>query len=185
MRFDYRTHRISLLVSVVVALGCSGSDVESPPVTSGDAAVDTSVVVDSKPIDTGSPIDAGSDTSPPDTSVPDTGASPDLGVDSNVVDTGTADAGSKDTGTKDTGTAVKDTGPLPIDAPSASCTFDSDCKLYSSYCADRPCDCIPLIASDPAPKCTGAMVACFVDPCAGRMPVCSAGTCTAGPKTGG
>lgn len=51
----------------------------------------------------------------------------------------------------------------PIDGP--GCRNDGDCRLYSSYCASAPCQCLVLGATDPDPPCNGGMVTCLVDPC--------------------
>ncbi|HVJ90004.1 MAG TPA: hypothetical protein VM580_09375 [Labilithrix sp.] len=59
-----------------------------------------------------------------------------------------------------------------------SCTSDSDCGTWSSYCADTPCVCRVVSKADPAPRCsTAATVQCFADPCMKKAAACQEGRC--------
>ncbi|MBS2019495.1 MAG: hypothetical protein JST00_41925 [Deltaproteobacteria bacterium] len=61
--------------------------------------------------------------------------------------------------------------------PKRACTADADCRLASSYCADAPCACLVLGKGDVEPKCSGAQVRCFADPCMKKGARCDAGKC--------
>ena len=59
-----------------------------------------------------------------------------------------------------------------------ACKKDSDCRTFSSYCAESPCACRVLLASSPDPKCLGATkVNCFADPCMKKAANCQSGAC--------
>ncbi len=62
-------------------------------------------------------------------------------------------------------------------APSA-CQTRTDCRLFSSYCKDAPCQCIALGTNEVTPTCT-ATVSCNTDPCHDRLPACTNGICDA------
>lgn len=67
-------------------------------------------------------------------------------------------------------------------APGATCSQDSDCRLFSDYCTG--CDCRALLKTDKAPACSGPGVRCLADPCQNRTAVCRDGKCQAAvPKT--
>lgn len=57
----------------------------------------------------------------------------------------------------------------------AQCRTDADCRLFDDYCDGCACRALPTRSKDPV--CTGTTVACFAQPCAGRMAVCSRGAC--------
>lgn len=59
--------------------------------------------------------------------------------------------------------------------PLAQCLVDADCRTVSSYCDG--CQCLAVGAHAPDPSCHAAIVACFVDPCLHKQPVCIAGVC--------
>ena len=64
------------------------------------------------------------------------------------------------------------TTPLDFGPVAIGCNHDYDCRLYSSYCADRPCQCLAL--SQPQnPHCSSGYVTCFLDPCQGKHAVCT------------
>jgi hypothetical protein len=63
------------------------------------------------------------------------------------------------------------------DLSSRGCQKDADCRLYSSTCDG--CFCLQLLLSDPDPVCSGMMVSCFADPCAGRVVRCNGSVCVA------
>lgn len=103
-------------------------------------------------------------------------------------------ASSRPSGAASTGPSTRPGG-VPGDAvsaatsASATCASDSDCRTFSSYCAEAPCACRALLAWDPDPKCLGAAgggstalgvntrVSCFVDPCMKKAARCQAGAC--------
>ena len=149
--------RFSLLLAVGL-VACSDSGSEVTPTT--DAAVDSSVADTAAPKDTGTASDTASK--------PDTATAPDT----NKPDTA---APEEDTSTpaEDTATPAEDVKP----DGSTQCVLASDCRKYSSYCSTDPCVCIPLTTSAPAPKCSGSMVTCFIDPCASKTVDCVAGRC--------
>ena len=65
-------------------------------------------------------------------------------------------------------------------ASTGSCATDDDCRTFSSYCAEAPCACRVVSASDPAPRCLGAApsnVRCFADPCMNKAARCQSGAC--------
>ena len=57
----------------------------------------------------------------------------------------------------------------------AQCRSDADCRAVAFTCS--ACDCLALGPSDLDPVCAGPGVACFVDPCLNRVPICNAGKC--------
>jgi hypothetical protein len=57
----------------------------------------------------------------------------------------------------------------------AQCTVDTDCRTFSSYCDG--CQCLTVGATEPDPSCHATIVACFVDPCLAKQPVCLSGVC--------
>lgn len=70
-------------------------------------------------------------------------------------------------------------GALPA-ASSGACATDDDCRTFSSYCAEAPCACRVVSASDPPPRCLGAApsnVRCFADPCMNKAARCQSGAC--------
>lgn len=74
------------------------------------------------------------------------------------------------------GAAPSTTAVASATKPSA-CTSDGDCTTHSSYCADTPCACQVLTKGEAAPKCSGAPVNCFVDPCMRKAAACQSGAC--------
>jgi hypothetical protein len=65
-------------------------------------------------------------------------------------------------------------------ASSGSCAKDDDCRTFSSYCAEAPCACRVVAATDPPPRCLGAAasnVRCFADPCMNKAARCQGGAC--------
>ena len=90
------------------------------------------------------------------------------GTDGGGTDGGGTGGGSTDGGKPDSG--KPDGGP-------SKCTYDADCKLFSSYCSTAPCQCIVLQPGEADPKCNGTQVSCLKDPCAGKGVVCQGGTC--------
>ncbi len=70
---------------------------------------------------------------------------------------------------------------LPDGGPPSDCSSDLDCRTHSGYCADAPCTCSALGASEPDPVCTGDTVACFVDPCFDQQAICVDGGCQLAP----
>ncbi len=72
--------------------------------------------------------------------------------------------------------AGQDTG-IGSDAAAGQCRQDSDCHLFSSYCATAPCQCIALGPGERDPRCNGGMVTCFVPPCRNRTAACVGGSC--------
>jgi hypothetical protein len=64
-------------------------------------------------------------------------------------------------------------GHAPV--PASQCTVDTDCRTVSSYCDG--CQCLALGATEPDPSCHATIVACFVDPCIAKQPVCLKGLC--------
>jgi hypothetical protein len=100
--------------------------------------------------------------------------------DGTVADTGT-DSGSQDSGSQDAGMDAAPGDAAPDGPNGGQCGSANDCKLFSSYCQQNPCVCIPLPKNQPNPSCMGKMVTCFVDPCLNKMPACDAGTCVVGP----
>ena len=58
----------------------------------------------------------------------------------------------------------------------ASCTQDSDCRLFDDYCTG--CDCRALGTHEKDPVCDGPGVRCFAEPCASHTAACVSGTCT-------
>ena len=89
------------------------------------------------------------------------------------------DSATSDTMTKPDTATMTDTGSADVGADGGQCKAATDCRLFSSYCSTAPCVCIPLRKGDAAPKCTGTMVACFVDPCASKTADCVGGSCVA------
>jgi hypothetical protein len=59
-----------------------------------------------------------------------------------------------------------------------TCSAPSDCRLYSSYCASRPCVCLALARKEVDPPCLTGQTSCVVDPCLNKTAGCSAGTCS-------
>ncbi len=116
------------------------------------------------------------------------------GTDATTIPDSAKDTGAtKDTGTPDTGgdsasnqDAESDAGAdvvvldAPPDAPSVGCQTANDCKLFSSYCQQWPCACLPLEKNQPNPKCMG-MVTCLLDPCLNKVATCDAGMCGVSP----
>ncbi len=70
---------------------------------------------------------------------------------------------------------------VPADRTTTGCSSAADCRLFSSYCATAPCECIVLQPGERDPPCTGGMVSCFVDPCARARVACVAGVCIGSP----
>ena len=56
-----------------------------------------------------------------------------------------------------------------------TCKSDADCRLVDNYCDGCACD--ALLNSAPDPVCGGTTVACFAQPCAGKVAKCDRGTC--------
>lgn len=55
------------------------------------------------------------------------------------------------------------------------CGADNDCKVAASTCNE--CSCVAVSSGGALAKCSGNTVACVVDPCRGKTPVCNAGQC--------
>lgn len=78
-------------------------------------------------------------------------------------------------------TASGSAGPKPAAAPGA-CASDDDCRTFSSYCADAPCACRVLAKGAADPRCAGASVNCFADPCMNKTARCQGGACVLTPR---
>jgi hypothetical protein len=137
-------------------VACSGESSDTPAVE--DASVDT-VVADSATVDS-----ATNETVTVDTA-----------TDAPAVDSFTADVDKPDVDKPD----VAKTDAEKTDA--GRCLMGSDCLLFSSYCKSDPCKCIPLLKGEADPKCEGGTVACLVDPCAGKVAICTGGMCGMSP----
>ncbi len=76
------------------------------------------------------------------------------------------------------GVGVDASAPTTAPASGNACKKDSDCRTFSSYCAESPCACRVLLASSQDPKCLGATkVNCFADPCMKKAASCQSGAC--------
>jgi hypothetical protein len=87
------------------------------------------------------------------------------------------DAGSGGKPNLDGGTGGKPN----LDAGGNSCTGTADCKLFSSYCVNAPCQCIPLHVDQKNPPCQGGQVLCTIDPCLNKQAACVNGACVIAP----
>jgi hypothetical protein len=67
------------------------------------------------------------------------------------------------------------TAPADMAMGSATC-HSAGCRTFASYCSTNACTCIAIIKDNPDPVCAGTMVACVVDPCAGKTATCNHGT---------
>lgn len=105
-------------------------------------------------------------------STPDAAA--DAALESGANDSG-ADATRADGGASDGGVLDATASDGGFDA--GACSGAQDCRLHSSYCSTAPCQCFPLRATEPDPKCEGTPITCFADPCMGKVATCSSGTC--------
>jgi hypothetical protein len=73
------------------------------------------------------------------------------------------------------------TGGKPnIDAGNG-CNASAQCKLFSSYCANAPCQCIALNVNEKDPVCQGGQVPCTIDPCLNKQAACVNGACVIAP----
>jgi hypothetical protein len=68
-------------------------------------------------------------------------------------------------------------GDMATSFPASKCATASDCRLYSSYCKSRPCECLPLARMAVDPPCLVGNQACLVDPCTNKTADCQAGAC--------
>ena len=61
---------------------------------------------------------------------------------------------------------------------SQSCTLDSDCRLFDSYCGG--CSCLALGKTAADPTCAGNTVNCIAAPCMNKTARCTSGQCGIG-----
>ena len=72
-------------------------------------------------------------------------------------------------------TATMSMPDMAMSAGSAAC-HTVGCRTFASYCSTNACTCIAVIKDNPDPTCTGTMVSCTTDPCAGKTATCNHGT---------
>jgi hypothetical protein len=80
----------------------------------------------------------------------------------------TPNAGQEDTDDDGAGDACAAAAP-------PQCATNADCVAFSNYCNGCSCNAVPVGAG--APKCTGRIVSCFLNPCRNATAVCQVGKC--------
>jgi hypothetical protein len=72
--------------------------------------------------------------------------------------------------------------PTPPPPPPPVCKVDSDCRLVSNTCGQKPCTCGAAGVNQPMDACLPPPVMCLVDPCANQVAACVNGQCQLQPQ---
>lgn len=64
-------------------------------------------------------------------------------------------------------------GTVTTDGGAPGCVTAGECRLFSSYCDNAPCQCLALLKTAKDPVCMGSKVTCLLDPCKNRQAGCN------------